>query len=98
MSISAVRRVLPVAAIGVLFLAALGTLNHFNLLPGEVLLVIIGPGLLLAGLVAPDGIHSDTPYLFFGLTAAGTIAWWYWIGKIVLGWLRIRREKTSRPR
>ena len=93
-----IKRMLPIAVIGTLLLAAVGVLNHFHLIPGELLVVIIGPGLLLGALVAPDGIHSDTPYLFFGLTAVGTIAWWYFIGKFVLTRLQNYREKRSRPR
>jgi hypothetical protein len=91
-------RIFPIAVIGVLLLVAVGVPTSFGLLPDETWLVIVGPGLLLGALAAPEGIHSDSVALFFGLTIAGTIAWWYLIGKLVLGWLRIRREKRSRPR
>lgn len=71
----------------------LAILVQVNLLPGEILLFVFGPGFMLAALVFPEGIHSDSPVMFALLGVTGTAGWWWLLGRGVVLALTFWRKR-----
>lgn len=85
-------RMIPGLVIGGAVIGLVVVLVQVNMLPGEILLVVFGPGFLVGSVLFPAGVHSDSPALFVLIGIVSTAAWWWGVSRLFVKVLRRIRK------
>lgn len=88
------ERLLAGIVLFLLIAVVLGVLVQFHVLPAEVWFLVVGPGFLIASLLVPGGLHSDSVGLFVIAIVIGSVGWWWFVFKIAL---EMKRRYWRRP-